>query len=48
MDGQYDRANASVTMAQGIITALNTRLGLEKPQGVGTYGRISPASTTGA
>ena len=46
MDGQYARATSATENAIQIISALNSRLGIEKPQGVGTYGRAD--TPTGA
>jgi hypothetical protein len=47
MDGQYTRATSAQTNGANILTALNSRVVAEKPQGVGTYGRVNPG-TTGA
>ena len=48
MDGQYQKSADAMALGSETISALNTRLGIEKPQGVGTYGRAVPGPTTGA
>ena len=47
MDGQYERATVAQTNAMNILNALNGRVVSEKPQGVGTYGRVASANPKG-
>ena len=44
MDGKADRANSALESGMAFIKALNERYAIEKPQGVGTYGRIDTAT----
>ena len=48
MDGDYTKANVALESSMGFLKALNERYAVEKPQGVGTYGRVTPGSTKGA
>tara|TARA_Y100001963_G_scaffold26765_1_gene36520 strand:+ start:1214 stop:1873 length:660 start_codon:yes stop_codon:yes gene_type:complete len=47
MDSQYERANQAQVNAMGTIDSLNMRLANEKPQGLGTYGRVSSTPPAG-
>ena len=47
MDGQYERATVAQTNGMTILNALNSRVLAEKPQGVGTYGRVASANSKG-
>ena len=44
MDGQQTRASSAQENAMGMLSTLNTRLEAEKPQGVGTYGRVKTSA----
>lgn len=47
MDGQYSRAESAQSNGMSILTALNERLSAERPQGIGTYGRVTTSAGSG-